>query len=721
MKRKACRQCKKYKNIEDFNKKNDNEHKATCKTCEEKSSIKGNLNKLIKEQELILKYLHHGYNIKVNAVAGSGKTTCILHVGKQCGASKICVITYNKKLQDETQKKLVKYDINNIDIFTYHGSCNRKYINKRELITDYHIKATVEEDIKTTNINYDIIIIDEVQDMNQLYCDYIKKFLRDNKSKDPNIIILGDENQCINQYNGSDERFLTMGDEIFLNENEWKSHKLSSTFRVPQEICDFLNNCMLEEERMISNDGKGNPYFSGYKPRYFLKSSFTNIDNGSDYVLREIEYYLNFRDEKGNKKYKPDDIFILAPSVKKKDDNQSPVNKLANAISWKYNKDILIYVNNDTDCMVEDKIYENKIVFSTHNSVKGLERKVVIILNFDKSYFDYYDKESNPNVCPNRLYVAVTRSMERLSLFHHYEDDYLPFLSGKTRSEKETNIRKYCDVNPTGVRPGKLFTLDIKEKDIDPPCYSVTDLVKHLQIDVLLQLSGLYTKIKIKSSGKHLDIIGTSEQKKNHWEIVSDINGTAIPLYFSITECGCVNPTDEKLDGINDNVTILRMANIMNANVDNSYYKVNQIVNYNWLDEHVLNEATDRLKNLKKEGLISEIGTFEHYSEINSETCNLEKIKFTLKGQMDYANKQDKIVFEFKCVEKLDDSHFLQTLLYNYINGDDYDKYYLYNIKNDELYQVSSTQENLQEIVDILINNKKHYRISNEDFRKRNC
>ena len=82
---------------------------------------------------------------------------------------------------------------------------------------------------------------------------------------------------------------------------------------------------------------------------------------------------------------------------------------------------------------------------------------------------------------------------------------------------------------------------------------------------------------------------------------------------------------------------------------------------------------------------------------------------------MDYANKLDKTIFEFKCVENLDE-HILQTLLYKYINGDDYDNYYLYNIKSDELIKVSATDENLQKIVDILINNKKKVEMDDQEF-----
>ena len=47
-----------------------------------------------------------------------------------------------------------------------------------------------------------------------------------------------------------------------------------------------------------------------------------------------------------------------------------------------------------------------------------------------------------------------------------------------------------------------------------------------------------------------------------------------LSLYISLCRyVDNVNPTDEILDGINDNVTILKIANIANAMVDNSYYK----------------------------------------------------------------------------------------------------------------------------------------------------
>jgi hypothetical protein len=95
----------------------------------------------------------------------------------------------------------------------------------------------------------------------------------------------------------------------------------------------------------------------------------------------------------------------------------------------------------------------------------GLERKVVIIFNFDNSYFKYFKKDSNPNICPNEFYVATTRALERLTLFHHYQNDYLPFI-------RQNELKNYC----------YFEDMDINIKRDVPKNFdtSPTELTKHI-------------------------------------------------------------------------------------------------------------------------------------------------------------------------------------------------------------------------------------------------
>ena len=85
--------------------------------------------------------------------------------------------------------------------------------------------------------------------------------------------------------------------------------------------------------------------------------------------------------------------------------------------------DKTLFATEDTNSDIKD-INDDKIVFTTFHKAKGRERKLVIIFNFDESYFYYYNKEffkqcidSEGNVdnsslnCPNEIYVACTRSL----------------------------------------------------------------------------------------------------------------------------------------------------------------------------------------------------------------------------------------------------------------------------------------------------------------------
>ncbi len=61
-------------------------------------------------------------NIKVNAVAGSGKTTTILeYIKTHSKSSKILYLAYNKSVKEEAKAKLIKQGITNVDVHTAHS------------------------------------------------------------------------------------------------------------------------------------------------------------------------------------------------------------------------------------------------------------------------------------------------------------------------------------------------------------------------------------------------------------------------------------------------------------------------------------------------------------------------------------------------------------------------------------------------------------------------
>ena len=695
---KHCCYCKRDKDESEFITKNNGKLMSRCTICyhkekECKAKRVEAENKQLRppsvKQLRVLKYVKKKRNIIVKAVAGAGKTTTILHIGTGNTEKKIGVITYSARLKTETKNRLIDFGIKNMDIFSYHSLCKRFYDKSDGLLTDDDINRILKENIPKIDLTaYDMLIIDECQDMTPLYYMIIKKIIKDNIEYDmftteninllPQIVILGDERQSIFKHNGSDHRYLNkdLVKNLFKNDFIWKELHLDESFRVPRTITDFINNCLFDEEIITSNKVSITD-----KPRYIIAQPYSDCCND---ILDEVRYYLDMG-------YKNEDIFILAPSIKK--GKLSPVASLSRRFSDLYRKGdkrFKQFMPNDDESQLTENVLKGKLVISTFHQVKGLERKVVIIFNFDNSYFQYYKKGVSPYECPNEIYVAVTRTLERLSLIHDYKSDYLPFIN-------KENIDTYCDVIRKKTMSIKKNTGNNNEK------YNVTELIKHLPFEYINKIHDvLYTIKKVDRSEKNkLKIKGEVEQGGGH-ETVSDITGTAIPLYYAITKLHntALNKFNIPLNGNDFNRKILELANLIMCEMDCIDYKLAQIIKYNWLSKKKLEESCKRLYSLK---MLSVNGTFEK-SIINKP--NEETYFKNIVGSMDYQDCKN--VIEFKCVEELDSSHFIQLAIYKYLNevNNKVYKYYLYNILSDELFELKSNYEGLKQMMKILIRNR---------------
>jgi len=362
--------------------------------------------KLSDEQEKVIELLDT-HNVLVDSVAGSGKTTTILHVALKYPESPILLITYNKKLKFETRQRVEEMGIKNVEVHSYHSFCVKYYL--RTCFTDSGIiKITTTGVKKLKKFNYKYIILDESQDMTPLYYSLICKIYDDNSCDDVKMCILGDKKQSIYAFNKADERFIVFAKLIFnFNKVEWESVKLSTSFRITKPMAQFVNEVMLNENNL-------NSIKDGGKVRYLICNSFCTKYGGK--VYDEVKMYIT-------KGYKHEDIFILAPSVR---GAKSPVRTLANFLST---KGIPVHVPNNDEEKLDEDILKNKIAFSTFHQVKGLERKIVIVFGFDETYFQYYKKDADPDLCPNELYVATTRAKEHLTLIHNKNNGFMPFLN----------------------------------------------------------------------------------------------------------------------------------------------------------------------------------------------------------------------------------------------------------------------------------------------------
>ena len=111
---------------------------------------------------------------------------------------------------------------------------------------------------------------------------------------------------------------------------------------------DFINKCIYNEEIIVSNKVTNN------KPRYIICNCFIENDKKISRTLEEVKYYFELG-------YKPNEIFILAPSIKS---INTPIRKLENKIKREF-KNVLIYVPTNDDEKLDEDIMDGKLIFST--------------------------------------------------------------------------------------------------------------------------------------------------------------------------------------------------------------------------------------------------------------------------------------------------------------------------------------------------------------------
>lgn len=559
--------------------------------------------KLSSEQLNVIK-LAKSNNVICDSVAGSGKTTTILGIAMEYTNSKICMLTYNARLKFETRERVDKLNLNNIEVNSYHSFCCRHYYSN--ISTDKKIQILLEDDTKPNYpLNYNILIIDEAQDMTQLYYNLICKIVYDNE-RPLRIIIIGDIHQSIYSFNGADERYLLFANTLMqFNKCPWVNTNLSISYRTTKPIADFINKCILKENRFVSIKD------SEYKPRYLICNSYIyphsyNKDDTIDKtVLNEVLYYLKLG-------YKYDDIFILSPSIKEK----SPVRNLIDELK-KINTKIPIFIskpNNNNNKITEDDI-KDKITFLTYHQSKGLERKVCIVYGVDSSYFEIFNNEIIDSVCPNEMYVALTRSTERLSIVHQNTKNYIQFLNTE-------ELENYVDV--INVEHKKTF-INSNKRELNS--YELTDytqvlilnnVLKNILIEVIKEKNNccLLEKINIDNDVRNYAILNYYIYSKYQLNIPLMETKELIPKskisneYKKLYEAGII----ETIEAMNKltNFTFpqfLRLCHIYYCIKNNEIHKLD---NAEYKDLN-LNKVFDNL---------DKIYNFKEYKEFNKRNAN---------------------------------------------------------------------------------------------------
>ena len=699
------------------------------------------------EQATILTYIKNGKNVVVDSCAGTGKTTLILSVAKALSDKKLLQMTYNSMLRYEVKDRVKRSQINNMKVHTFHSLAVKYYLPTS--FTDTGIRYILLKNLPPVSPlpRFDVFVLDEAQDMTFIYFQFMAKVARDSGSL-IQLLILGDYMQGLYDFKGADIRFLTLADVIWsgfsgLRTQEFEKCTMKMSYRITRPMCSFVNNVMLGRDRMDAcKDGK---------PVTYIRNNRQNMER-----IVAVEILKLF--EEG---YLPSDVFVLGPSVKGANSN---IRQLENILSERGIPCHVPMLENDK---IDERVIDKKVVFSTFHCVKGRERKIVFVLGFDNAYFRCYARTLPKDVCPNTLYVAATRSTERLYLLEsdsYRGDRPLEFLQMSHIEMKQQDFIQFKGQHQT------LFVDDEEEKEkssllITKHFLTPTELIKFIPEFVMEEISLLLDNIFIKESGEpeDLEIPSVIETKRGFFEEVSDLNGIAIPcIYYDHLQGSSQNKNSNiLLTLIEENLETMRsnehqylkeivktlpenpespsdylfLANISVAVQETLYFKLKQIDRdeYNWLTDSVLNECKSRLDTI----IGPDCSDFDveetiiHSSDDNAHKSIDEflrqhfdpNIQFRFTARVDLIS--DSTVWELKCTSKISIDHLLQVAIYAWLwkmrnnNGEPSEKHFrIFNIRTKELLSLNATLEDLNTIIVALLKGKfqKKEMKSDEEF-----
>jgi hypothetical protein len=464
----------------------------------------------------------------------------------------------------------------------------------------------------------------------------------------------------------------------------------------------------------------------------------TYIRNTRHNIEKTVVYTINELLDRG---VKPSEIFVLAASVKGLNSN---VRKMENAL---VDQNIPCHVPMfDTD-KLDERVIGGKIVFSTFHCAKGRQRKYVFVVGFDNNYFNQFARTlDDTSQCPNTLYVGCTRATHGLYLleFDQYPTDRpLDFLKMGHHDFIKSDFVKF-----KGIPRSIFYKDDASDKAkslIDKKYESPTKMIKFIPDSVLDYISPIIDRLFTISSpiSNTIDIPMVVETKGGFFESVSDLNGIAIPsmyydrlnqenLLYKMVENSLVEMRENEhmyLKRIVKEMPVhcesikeyLLLANVYTAIQERLYFKLKQIVEYNWISDQVVADCLERLDTIigiELKGdtpqVIPEHVIIHHsMEELHSKIDQVlaphfpENMRFRFSAIVDLLT--DASIWELKCTGEISMDHKLQVIVYAWI-WDMLDKpvknFKILNIITGEIVTLNYEPEELTRIVIALLKGK---------------
>ncbi|RUM70418.1 MAG: hypothetical protein DSZ07_02490 [Sulfurovum sp.] len=344
------------------------------------------------EQERFIKSLSLGHYM-ITGIPGSGKTVALLsralYLARLHKDWKILIVTYNKslksqlKLRIDTIKEELDYidvSLDNIEVTNFHqlamrySSLSPRDFNDRS--DEFWRDILPNDAIAHVTPEYNAILIDEYQDFYKNWFQLILKLMIKYKEEDKeylNLFLAGDRLQSI--YN---PREINWKKDIGLD-MRGRAKLLKTSYRITKEHIE-LGLLLLQNDAKYKKEVEE---FYEQGKDIFLK----NMTEDSIEIIQSNYKNLSTIIENLLEKYNYNDILLLAPTW-------SSINNIKVLLPYEIQKNIIS----------SKDINENKMIFSTYHSSKGIEAKVALVVDIDK-------------VQERKLiYVALTRASHKVIL-----------------------------------------------------------------------------------------------------------------------------------------------------------------------------------------------------------------------------------------------------------------------------------------------------------------
>ena len=322
--------------------------------------------KLTQEQTGLLDYISEQRFATIQGVAGTGKTLIAKEAAKRFANDdrRVLFLCFNKFLYIHLKKS---YPHNNVTYYNIH-SFIYEYSDNTEDLSDANTRAAVLESIDFDKFNFDDIIIDEAQDFHDREIEYFKIYA---ELKEGRFLAFFDKNQVV-QTNKVPEWIEKSECKLLLTKN------CRNTYEIALTAYNVIDVELNQKIKMINGPKTGLAFLKGDPVGKMVK--LLRILTGDKYG------------------YDISDIVILTLSTEA--------------------QSIMRNIHKISGISITHEKTNSSILFTTAKKFKGLESRVVIVVDIDEFCFN--------DECKKRdFYVACSRATQYLCLIVDGDDEKL--------------------------------------------------------------------------------------------------------------------------------------------------------------------------------------------------------------------------------------------------------------------------------------------------------